>query len=603
MELLIILSIFLILSGIKPSDKLYCGIFAWTGDSTKKFNWDKFNILGILNNTRGGDSCGIVSGNNVRYGLGVQSDYNEFLEHVDLFPIQERVIIGHTRKASAGYAINEVNTQPVVLRRTQDKEVVFVLAHNGTIYNIDELATKYNVNIGNVSDSLILAHIIYNHGFGVLSEYIGSASLVIYDRRKFLETGDVYTYVYKGMSKSYSTSKDETEERPLFYMSKDGSIYISSIKNSLYAIRSKKVLKKETISAVEPNKVFTLKNGKLFGNPIDIDRSNVTQFKPFKNHQTNLYGDDWDSPYYGGYGYGNNNYHKPVVNSNIDIIRSQNLPVSPTKIDYRRGRYHLATKIVNGIFKISKNGEVSSLDSNNPVYYFIDGILIDGHNKYQEALKLIKKDNLSEEMEGYYRVLVKYSLYPIYRPYVYSKKGYFVSPSAEGYLYAHTGKIKPIFSTYMYEVNKGACVKTDFLLENERIYWFDNNNDYEEDIQKKDCTVGNNTRYLPNIITKVISNNFKDDIGMDNEFYNFYDDEDDDESDISISRFNLILGDLIEAFLTARQELATMGGEYNTKKLELLENNLESIENILVFGSENIYNKQLTLEYLWEDPF
>ena len=138
-----------------------CGLFAWTGDSSKKFSWDKFNLLGVYNDSRGGDSCGRFVSGVVEKDASKYDEYHKFIKVYENPIVKEPVVLGHSRKASWGYGKTESEAQPVVVEK--DGEIVLVLIHNGTIYNMREIAKKYNLDYGyTVTDSYILAHLIYD---------------------------------------------------------------------------------------------------------------------------------------------------------------------------------------------------------------------------------------------------------------------------------------------------------------------------------------------------------------------------------------------------------------------------------------------------------
>ena len=68
---------------VKPKhNKLYCGIFAWSGKDPKKFNKDKFDKLGIFNIERGKDSCGISFDGEVYYGINTEKLYSNFIVNI-----------------------------------------------------------------------------------------------------------------------------------------------------------------------------------------------------------------------------------------------------------------------------------------------------------------------------------------------------------------------------------------------------------------------------------------------------------------------------------------------------------------------------------------
>ena len=152
-----------------------CGLFGYISKNPKKFNWDKFNILGFENDSRGGDSIGRVINNNVERWVNDKSTKTLYRDYVVRFKNPDikniKIALGHTRKASVGKASIDL-AQPVVLPVNLENGDVgsFIMIHNGTLYNHEELAEKYNVSHKDVSDSMVLAEIIRDHGFSLLSE-------------------------------------------------------------------------------------------------------------------------------------------------------------------------------------------------------------------------------------------------------------------------------------------------------------------------------------------------------------------------------------------------------------------------------------------------
>ena len=207
-----------------------CGIFGTINKTKpKRFRYTPFASLGIFNDSRGGDSCGIFIDKHYEYGVDKKKLFKDFMlesKVLEEFRGKEvSVAIGHCRKASVG-AINEANAQPVIIQ--DDKgEPEFVLIHNGTIKNHEELAKKYipEVNITGMTDSQIMARIFYKSGYQVLSEYYGGSVFFIVDYRK----GSPECFFFQGYSKNTEYTKEETQERPLFIVHRDGTLTFSSI--------------------------------------------------------------------------------------------------------------------------------------------------------------------------------------------------------------------------------------------------------------------------------------------------------------------------------------------------------------------------------------
>lgn len=229
-----------------------CGLAGIISTEKTEFNINHFNILGTLNDERGGDSCGIFIDCKVEYGVGNRELFRNFTTSIN-YPKSASIALVHCRKASPGYPVNLDQAQPVVIRR--DNKIEFVLMHNGTILNIKELSNKYlpELNTLGMSDSQILAEIIYRHGYNVLEEYTGCAVLIMVDYRSLTPK----VLMFKGSS-CYNENKTKSE-RPLVYMINGGKFYFSSMYASLYCINCK-----ETIYEFPINKLCQIKDNKVY---------------------------------------------------------------------------------------------------------------------------------------------------------------------------------------------------------------------------------------------------------------------------------------------------------------------------------------------------
>ena len=137
---------------------------------------DKKFILKILayeNQIRGGDSVGFAAFNpdSKPYVLKSLNKVESVFQEVKNFDkiYEKQIVIGHVRKASLGEKNND-NIHPFIYKH-------IVLAHNGTIANIEELkeATKENWD----NDSRHLIKLIAETG--VTTPAKGSQTLVYYD--------------------------------------------------------------------------------------------------------------------------------------------------------------------------------------------------------------------------------------------------------------------------------------------------------------------------------------------------------------------------------------------------------------------------------------
>ena len=279
-----------------------CGIFGMFSKKTKPFNKRAFCTMGVRNDSRGGDSCGVFIDGQVEYGVDKQKTFISFFRDSNILnnTTECKVALGHCRKASVG-KISIETAQPVVLYN-EAGEVDYVLIHNGTIYNYKELAQKYipDVNIEGLTDSQVMARIFYHKGYDMLDEYIGGAVFVIHDYR----IGR--SLIFKGSSKKYTTSKEPEEERPLYYCWHNGRFVFSSIFETLYAFYYE-----EIVYTLAPNRLYTIKSDRL-KLVKEYKREQVTQCKPVTPVTTYpAYVWDDDDDYYKGYHKHNNPNYKP----------------------------------------------------------------------------------------------------------------------------------------------------------------------------------------------------------------------------------------------------------------------------------------------------
>lgn len=237
-----------------------CGIAGIINTTPKTFDYSTFCTLGIANDYRGGDSCGIFIDGKYEYGIKDTKFFqNLFLTSKLINQTDQcKIALVHCRKASVG-TISISTAQPVVLTDEKGK-VLYVVMHNGTIHNYEELAKKYipEIDIKGMTDSQVMTHIFYHKGYDVLDEYTGGAVFAIIDYRK----KEPETLLFKGASKKTSYSKDFTEERPLFYCLSKGELIFSSLGIWLCALRKDQPvysLKENTLVKFSKNKLVVIR--------------------------------------------------------------------------------------------------------------------------------------------------------------------------------------------------------------------------------------------------------------------------------------------------------------------------------------------------------
>ena len=197
-----------------------CGLGGIINYEHKEFDYKTFCTLGIANDKRGGDSCGIFIDGKVEYGIGDKAHFEDFFWDSELLreTKEANIALLHDRKASVG-GISLEKAHPILIKEKVEvaegeeprEEIKFVLIHNGTIHNYEDLAKKYipNIDVKNLSDSQVIALLLYHSGFDFLAEYNGGAAFVAVDYRK--ETPEVL--LWRGESKKFSSSTEAEEDK------------------------------------------------------------------------------------------------------------------------------------------------------------------------------------------------------------------------------------------------------------------------------------------------------------------------------------------------------------------------------------------------------
>ncbi len=250
-----------------------CGLFGIISEEPTQFDYRKFCVLGIDNDSRGGDSCGIFIDGQVAYGVDKHKYFIDFYKTSEILKNTKKasIALGHCRKASIG-AVSVENAQPVVIYK--DNKPEFVVLHNGTILNYKELAKKYipDVDIKGMTDSQVMTRIFYDCGYDVLEEYNGGAAFVIVDYRK----GSPEVLLFRGESLKNNYATVASEERPLYFCIDKGVLTFSSICDFLSPLCND-----ETIYVPTANKLIKFVNGKVVVLK-SFDRNKCRQTEPTK---------------------------------------------------------------------------------------------------------------------------------------------------------------------------------------------------------------------------------------------------------------------------------------------------------------------------------
>lgn len=226
MILLLILT-YLLLIKLKAFEhikgSLCCGLVGFSGPTAP--NILKLQTLGIINQSRGEQSCGMLLNNQIYLGTGQEALFYNFLskKKVPVTFDKNNTVIIHTRKASVG-TVSESNAHPFgFLNKPTDTEFSFIGAHNGTLSNWRDLLKDNNISpdVFNVDSEALLFILFCTKNFKVLSKYKGAAALLF----SFLEEPNTL-YAFRGAA-------GNKDERPMFYSKQEEGTYFSSIKESL----------------------------------------------------------------------------------------------------------------------------------------------------------------------------------------------------------------------------------------------------------------------------------------------------------------------------------------------------------------------------------
>lgn len=268
---------------------LACGLFGYCGAEAPDL--DKIKILGLFNQDRGTDSCGIAINDVVTKGVDGNAKFSSFIQKYDFeIPDENFTVVGHTRRATHGIK-NATNAHPFeIYKDDNEADPTLIFAHNGVIKNWLDLCKSYGVDTKDINvDSLGLGSIIAKakENIKVLTEYKGGAALLFYP----LATKNCL-YLFHGKSKD-TKHKAAEEERPLFYWKvKDRKqIYVSSMKESLLAIGGGG--EGNEIFEVEHNKLILIQNGefvKLKPALSNFDRSEVVNTESYYENDNYFHG-------------------------------------------------------------------------------------------------------------------------------------------------------------------------------------------------------------------------------------------------------------------------------------------------------------------------
>lgn len=404
-----------------------CGIFGIITPKPRKLDKRAFCVLGVNNDTRGGDSCGVFIDKKYEYGVNENRYFYNFFPKSKLLNTvtQSQIALGHCRKASIG-AINEANAQPVIIKN-DNGEVDFVLIHNGTIVNYREMAGKYipNIDIKNMTDSQVMAHIFYHTGYDVLGEYIGAGAFVTVDYR----SGNPEVFFFKGESKNTEYAVVTTVERPLFCTYSNNEFIFSSIMEYLKALRpSREVL------TISPNMLLKLEDGELIIIK-EYDRKSKYQVKSYPSYSSSTYygvcsaSRSKKTSAYGGYSNFTERYYWE------DTVEMD-----------REGIYWIGDKEAHGVHWVDEMGNVYKQKERDTIQVaFWNGVLLKSLNCFAFLIRLSKEKKMSiNDLSLLYPNLIHHlSIIPCWK----NDRGLWVDSSTATSNYLYSGLVSFPFTT------------------------------------------------------------------------------------------------------------------------------------------------------------
>lgn len=445
-----------------------CGIFGQINKHKQgKFNFPVFTTLGIANDARGGDSCGIFIDGATEYGIGKTKLFADFLDTSELLKNTKKchIALGHCRKASVG-AVDLQRAQPVVIKNEND-EVEYVVIHNGTIHNYKELALKYIpfIDITGMSDSQVMARIFYHTGFNVLNEYNGGAVFVIVDYRQ----QEPLIYAFKGSSKLYSTSQVASDERPFYFTIVNQSLYFSSIYTWLqpFCVDTIYTLPTNTVVSIQDNNTIVHQT---------IDRSHCIQTQFVTAYQ---YNNAYDYNYY--------NYSSSATPSKS--LSGEQIHVTVA------GLYKTKTgDLVHGTYYVQPNGTIG-YDPSAMYLSFWQGILLKNRLCFTFLDKFCDKSYL-DEYSLTYCIPTTLNYLSFYPSSIYEDGEYKLYDNENSNLELYDGAIHYIGEDCVYFIENG--VMTDCIMAE--------NNDLITQLYKDNLTFKPDYNLLNTMIIKECAN-------------------------------------------------------------------------------------------------
>lgn len=456
---------------------LNCGLFG--GSFNREIDdsiLQKLKILGLFNQTRGKDSCGYFNGSEIVKGVDKEKEFVDFVINGNVRVGKGNVFIGHTRNATHGVH-SFANAHPFRVDKEGDEENSIILAHNGVIKNIHDLARDVDIKSSDfIVDSQGLLMLINKSGFSVLEKYKGFAAILYHD------TSDPDSLlVYHGYSREWSIDKEAKEERPLFMLFAEEGVYFSSLKDSLKWINGGD--DKDKIKVVPHNAVLKFTKGeRIMDFLIKIDREKihekVEQYPIIIRPNKETLQREIEARRLGTKG----------LDIHAETYPGRNFLNDGAAVYYHKLRYwNNNGKLLDGEIYINKQGKIV-MDSSQPrvaLFHFFKGVLIKTPKEYrfikEELLdpksKLVR--TLESSTEDFAKYLSYVSRYPIVNINDETISGLKNICWLSGNP-ANIGSIRPLFSERNYFFKDGVLTKITSGDEKEAPFLFEKKPDLPE---------------------------------------------------------------------------------------------------------------------------
>lgn len=423
-----------------------CGLFGGiSGRGAPDINIIK--TLGILNQERGEDSCGISFGHTLLKGAGVEAKWTKFIQKNKIeFKPSDHVVIGHVRKRTQGIA-NERNAHPfkIPIINKEGKDYCIIGAHNGNITNWRELCTKAGLTPSDYEVDSHAAYALIGRSFrkgdySFFENYIGKAALI------WTFSDEDAIYAFHGESRENNSNFKEvvSEERPLHYWTdtKKNITYFSSEAGPLESIATNN----EDVHKLPYNKIFKFTStGMEVVAEIPRHINSYQSYYEYVNHTTSVPNRNINTRRVDDGDFDRRLMTLPnktistslstengLIILNVDLITKGNLKPryvslldiylledkfengnNDNQIVFVKSRYYRNGHLADGIMYLDKNGKSTNRRFNKKdlkvsvneggtnvaysKYYFSDGLLFASEADYTKYLKIVNKGLKNDE--------------------------------------------------------------------------------------------------------------------------------------------------------------------------------------------------------------